>query len=286
MIEKRFQRGGVVTGACIVITLTLVAVLAPWIAPWDPAQLHPSLAFASPTPAFPLGTDNLGRDVLSRLMHGARWTLGVVCAATILIMSVGVVVGLIAGYYGGLIDDVLMRLVDALLAVPQLLLGLAIVGMLGPGLFSMLIGLSSIWWVSYARIVRGMVVGLRERPFVDAARALGASDPAIILRHVLPALLPSVSVLISIEIGELILAISGLSFLGLGAQPPIPEWGAMLSDGRSFFFSAPRLVILPGLAVTIAVFGFNLLGDSLRDALDPADAMHIAPPTLRLRRSS
>ena len=262
-------------GCAIVVTLFAVALLAPWLAPHDPALVDPASSFASPSLVHWLGTDNLGRDVLSRLMYGARWSLGIVVVATVLIMSVGVAVGVVAGYTGGLLDDVLMRLVDTVLSVPTLLLGLAIVGTLGPGIGSMTIGLASIWWVGYARVVRGLVLALRERGFVDAARALGASDGRIVLVHILPSVLPSVAVLASLEMGELILAISGLSFLGLGVQPPTPEWGAMLNDGRSFFFTAPQLVLYPGLVITAAVLGFNLLGDGLRDALDPMDASRL-----------
>jgi len=190
-------------------------------------------------------------------------------------MSAGVAVGVAAGYVGGVVDDVLMRLVDTILSVPSLLLGLAIVGTLGPGIESLMIGLASIWWVSYARVVRGLVIALRERGFVDAARALGATDGRIVVRHILPGILPAIAVLASLEMGELVLAISGLSFLGLGAQPPTPEWGAMLNDGRSFFFTAPQLMLYPGLVISVAVLGFNLLGDGLRDALDPAEASSI-----------
>ena len=223
----------------------------------------------------PLGTDNLGRDLLSRVLHGGRWSLGLVLSATLLIMSAGVLVGLLAGFAGGIVDSVLMRLVDTLLSVPSLLLALAIVGVMGPGIGSLMIGLASVWWVGYARVVRGLVLGVRERGFVDAARALGASNQRIVVRHILPSILPAVAVLASLEMGELVLAISGLSFLGLGAQPPTPEWGAMLNDGRAYFFTAPRLMLWPGLAISIAVLGFNLLGDGLRDALDPVDASRL-----------
>ena len=262
-------------GLAIVVGLGTVALLAPWLAPHDPTLVDPARGFASPSASHWLGTDNLGRDLLSRLMYGARWSLGLVLVATLLIMSAGVAVGVAAGYGGGILDDVLMRLADTILSVPSLLLGLAIVGTLGPGLGSLMIGLASIWWVGYARVVRGLVLALRERPFIDAARALGASDRRIIVRHILPGILPAVAVLASLEMGELVLAISGLSFLGLGAQPPTPEWGAMLNDGRTFFFTAPQLLLYPGIVISLAVMGFNLLGDGLRDALDPKDAARL-----------
>lgn len=268
-------RRSTVAGFGIVATLAVVALLAPWLAPYDPTVVDPGNGFASSSAAHWLGSDNLGRDVLSRLMFGARWSLGIVLAATLLIMSAGVAVGVAAGYVGGVLDDVLMRLVDTILSVPSLLLGLAMVGSMGPGIGSLMVGLASIWWVGYARVVRGLVLGLRERGFVDAARALGASDRRIVLHHILPSILPAVAVLASLEMGELVLAISGLSFLGLGAQPPTPEWGAMLNDGRTYFFTAPRLMLYPGLVISIAVLGFNLLGDGLRDALDPADASRL-----------
>ncbi len=259
----------------IVASVCIVALLAPWLAPYDPSHMEPARGFAGRSADHWLGTDNLGRDLLSRLVYGARWSLGLVLVATILITTAGVAVGVAAGYCGGLLDDVLMRLVDTILSVPSLLLGLAIVGTLGPGLGSLVIGLASIWWVSYARVVRGLVLSLRERPYVDAARALGASNARIVYRYILPGILPAVTVLASLEMGELVLAISGLSFLGLGAQPPTPEWGAMLNDGRTFFFTAPQLLLYPGVIICLTVMGFNLLGDGLRDALDPTDAARL-----------
>ena len=272
MIARLLARRATVIGLAIVATLALVALLAPWIAPHDPTLVNAGRGFAGPSARHWLGTDNLGRDILSRLVYGARWSLGIVLVATLLIMSLGVAVGVAAGYVGGVLDDVLMRLVDAILSVPSLLLGLAIVGSLGPGIGSLMIGLASVWWVGYARVVRGLVLALRERGFVEAARALGATDRRIVVHHILPSILPAVAVLASLEMGELVLAISGLSFLGLGAQPPTAEWGAMLNDGRAFFFTAPQLMLYPGLVISFAVLGFNLVGDGLRDALDPADA--------------
>lgn len=276
MRGRLLARRATVVGLAIVIVLSIVALFAPWLAPYDPAHIDPAIGFADPSTAHWLGTDNLGRDILSRLVYGARWSLGLVLIATLLVMSAGVAVGVAAGYVGGVLDDVLMRLVDAVLSVPSLLLGLAIVGTIGPGIGSVMIGLASIWWVSYARVVRGLVIALRERPFVDAARALGASNGQIVARHIMPGILPALAVLASLEMGELVLAISGLSFLGLGAQPPTPEWGAMLNDGRSFFFVAPQLLLYPGIAISVAVMGFNLLGDGLRDALDAREATRLA----------
>jgi peptide/nickel transport system permease protein len=256
-------------GFGIVLFFVIVAVAAPALAPHDPAAVNATQRLQSPSLTHPLGTDELGRDVLSRLLHGSRWSLATVMVATSLIMLLGLTLGLIAGYAGGIIDAVLMRLVDILLAVPNLLAAIAIAGTLGPGLESVMIALIAVWWAPYARLVRGMVMALRERPWIEAARALGARDRHIIVRHVVRNVLPPVLVLATVEMGELILASAGLNFLGLGAQPPTPEWGAMLNDGRPFLFTAPRLMIFPGVAITTLVIGFTLVGDSVRDALDP-----------------
>jgi peptide/nickel transport system permease protein len=256
-------------GLALLVLLVVLALAAPLLAPHDPTAVNALRRLEGPGLEHPLGTDHLGRDLLSRLLYGSRWSLGTVALAATLILSLGVSVGAVAGYYGGFIDDLLMRVVDVLLAFPSLLLALAVVGILGPGIENVMIGLVSVWWASYARIVRGMVLALRERPFVEAARALGYSRPRIILRHILPNVLPPVIVLATLEMGELILAVAALNFLGLGAQPPIPEWGAMINEGRPFLLAAPQLMIYPGLAISLAVIGFNLLGDGLRDVLDP-----------------
>ena len=257
------------TGLVIVALLILVVVAAPWLAPHDPNAVSPVDRLASPSGEHLLGTDVLGRDVLSRLLIGARWSLGAATLVTVCVVGIGLVVGTISGYYGGAVDAVAMRVVDALLAFPALLLTLAIVGVLGPGLGSVLAGLIAVVWADYARIARGSVLALREREYVLAAQALGASGPRIVLRHILPNIVSSVVVLATLEMGQLILALAGLSFLGLGAQPPDPEWGAMLNDGRLYFLTAPQLMIYPGIAISLAVLGLNLLGDGLRDLLDP-----------------
>lgn len=259
----------VVAGAVIVGIVALAAIFAPWVAPLDPTEVDGRAILAAPSAAHWLGTDNLGRDIFSRLVYGARWSLGAAASAAAVIVLVGITIGVIAGYAGGIVDDLLMRLVDVLLAFPSLVLALAIVGTLGPSLKNVMIGMVAIWWVDYARVMRGLTLGMRHREFVTAAQCAGASPPWVVLRHVLPNVVPSVLVLATLELGGLILAISGLSFLGLGAQPPTPEWGTMLNDGRPFFQRAPQLMLYPGLAITIVVVGCNLLGDGLRDVLDP-----------------
>jgi peptide/nickel transport system permease protein len=258
-----------VTGLLIILIFTGTAVGAPIIATHDPTEVDPMAMLAPPTSEHWLGTDNLGRDIFSRLVYGARWSLGASALATLAIVLIGITIGVIAGYFGGLVDDVLMRLVDVLLAFPSLVLALAIVGTLGPSLVNVMIGMVAVWWVDYARVMRGLTVGVREREFVVAARCVGASSGRTMVCHVLPNVVPSVIVLATLELGGLILAISGLSFLGLGAQPPTPEWGTMLNDGRAFFQRAPQLMLYPGLAITLVVVGCNLMGDGLRDVLDP-----------------
>lgn len=259
----------VVAGALILGVVTIAAVAAPIVAPLDPTAVDGRSILAPPSAEHWLGTDNLGRDIFSRIVYGARWSLGAAGLAAAAVVGLGVGVGLAAGYVGGILDDVLMRVVDVLLAFPSLVLALAIVGTLGPSLQNVLIGMIAIWWVEYARVVRGLTLGVRDREFVEAARCSGAPPGRIVLRHVLPNVVPSVLVLATLELGGLILAISGLSFLGLGAQPPTPEWGTMLNDGRPFFQKAPQLMLYPGLAITVVVAGCNLLGDGLRDVLDP-----------------
>jgi len=258
-----------VVGLVIIVLLAALALAAPLIAPHDPATQHLHERLAEPNLTFPLGTDNLGRCLLSRLLYGARVSLTAATTASVLVLLIGVSVGAIAGYAGGWVDMAIMRLVDLLLAFPLLVLALAITGFIGVGMGSVLVGVVSVWWASYARIVRGLVLSLRERPFVEAARAMGASPARIVIRHLLPNVLPPIIVLATLEMGSLLLVISGLNFLGLGVQPPTPEWGAMLNDGRPFLRSAPQLMIYPGLAISLAVMGFNLLGDGLRDRLDP-----------------
>jgi peptide/nickel transport system permease protein len=258
-----------VAGLVIVAGVALIAIAAPLIAPDDPTRVDALRRLAPPSADALLGTDNLGRDILSRLIWGARLSLGTAGLAALLILTIGVGLGMIAGFYGGLLDDLLMRIVDVLLAFPALILALAIAGVLGPSIMSVMIGIVAVAWADYARVMRGQVLSARERQYVEAARAIGAGNARILARHLLPNVLPPILVLASLEMGGLILAISGLSFLGLGAQPPTPEWGAMLNDGRAFIAAAPQLMVYPGLAISIVVVGFNLLGDGLRDAFDP-----------------
>jgi peptide/nickel transport system permease protein len=257
------------TGLVIVVLLVAAAALAPLLAPHDPAAVDPVGRLAGPSVGHPLGTDELGRDVLSRLLFGARWSLGVAVLATLVVMLVGVAVGMLAGYFGGTIDAAIMRVVDVLLAFPALVLYLAIIGTLGPGIESVFIALVSISWASYARVVRGLVLSVRAREFVRASLSLGATHRRLMIRHILPNVISPIVVLASLQIGGTILALAALGFFGLGAQPPTPEWGTMINQGRLFLQRSPSLMIYPGIAISLAVLGFNLLGDGLRDVLDP-----------------
>lgn len=258
-----------VLGLTFLLVLVLAAIFAPMIAGADPIAIDPANKYRPPGDEFPLGTDNLGRSIWARIVHGARITLSLAGAAIAAILGIGISVGTIAGIAGGWVDNAIMRLVDILLAFPGLILALAIAGMLGPSLGNVLIALVAVGWVNYARVVRGLVLSIKERDYIVAARALGASQASIAVRHILPNVISPVAVLASLDTGNLLLSISTLSFLGLGAQAPTPEWGRMLDDARPFIQTQPQLMIFPGLAVFLTVLAFNLVGDGLRDALDP-----------------
>ncbi len=258
-----------VVGLAIVVSLVLMAILAPFIVPHDPIELHLDLRLLSPSWQYPLGTDDLGRCILSRLIYGTRVSLQVGVMVVGITAISGSLLGLTAGYLGGIIDEIIMRIVDVLLAFPGLILALVIAGLLGPGLFNVMLALSVVGWTRYARVVRGCVLSAKERGFVEAARAIGSSNFYIMFRHVLPEALSPVIVMSTLGMGWTILSAAALSFLGLGAQPPMPEWGSMLNSGRAFLRVAPHLITFPGLAIMVTVLAFNFLGDGLRDALDP-----------------
>jgi len=260
---------GTALGLLLVVSLLLAGLVAPWLPLDDPTQISLSHRLHPPSVEHPLGTDHLGRDSFSRIVHGARMTLLASAATLVLSMTIALAVGIVSGYNGGWTDTALMGVVDLLLAFPSLILALAVAGALGPGLFNMLLAAGAVWWVGHARIIRGITLGARNMEYVTAARAIGASNRRIFLRHITPNILGPIIVIASLDVGWIILGIAGLSFLGLGAQPPTPEWGAMLNDARPFLQTAPRLLLLPGVAIFIAVLGFNLLGDGLRDLLAP-----------------
>ena len=255
-------------GAIIVGVAVLLAVVGPFITPFDPSTQQLALRLEGPTLTHWLGLDELGRDVLSRVLTGARISLVVGLVVVCVSATIGTILGAIAGYFGGRVDEIVSRMIDILLAFPGLLLAIAFVAVLGPSLVNVVLALSIIGWVGYARLVRGQVLRVRELEYVLAARAAGATPRRILLRHLVPAVLPAVSVQATLGMGGAILSEASLSFLGLGVQPPTPSWGTMLSYGRSHLLDAPHVTIFPGLAIAVLVLGFNFLGDGLRDRLD------------------
>jgi peptide/nickel transport system permease protein len=256
-------------GLAIVLVAVLAAALGPSLTPYDPSAQTLALRLEPPSRSHPLGLDELGRDVLSRLLEGARISLFVGLAVVSVSSLVGMALGSIAGYFGGAVDDLISRTIDILMAFPGILLAIALVAVLGPSLTNVILALCVIGWVGYARLVRGQALRARELEYVQAARALGASSARIVVKHVLPTALPSVIVQASLGMAGAIIAEASLSFLGLGVQPPTASWGTMLDAGRSHLFDAPHLTIFPGLAIATLVLGFNFLGDGLRDRIDP-----------------
>jgi ABC-type dipeptide/oligopeptide/nickel transport system permease subunit len=256
-------------GGAVVTALIVVAIAAPYIAPYDP--LHQDLAnsMADPSMTHLAGTDVHGRDIFSRIIHGTRISLRIGFLGMLLGCVVGVVLGLVSGYYGGWLDTVIMRLLDVQLAFPGLLVAICIIAIIGPGLENVILAVGIFSVPLFARVTRGQVLSLKEQEFILAARMMGAQDGRIMLTHLLPNAVAPLLVLCTLRIATAILTAASLSFLGLGAQPPIPEWGAMLSDGRAYLSIAPHVATTPGLAILVTVLAFNLLGDGLRDALDP-----------------
>lgn len=258
-----------IIGLIIIISLAFIALFAPFIAPHDPIEQNLEKRLLPPCREYPMGTDDLGRCLLSRIIYGARVSLQLSVIVVGIITVIGVTLGLISGYYGGIVDEIIMRLVDVVLAFPGIILALAVAGALGPGLFNVMLALAMVGWTGLARVVRGSVLSVKQKEFVESARALGCSDLHIMTRHILPNVMAPVIVLATLDMAFIILAAAGLSFLGLGAQPPTPEWGSMLNNGRAFMRTAPHLTTFPGLAIMVAVLAFNFLGDGLRDVLDP-----------------
>jgi peptide/nickel transport system permease protein len=256
-------------GLLLTVALVLVAIAAPLLAPFDPNAQDTIRRLEAPSHGHPLGLDDLGRDVLSRIIWGSRVSLRVGFSVVILASVIGVALGAMAGYFGGWMDTIIMRITDILLAFPGILLAIALVAVLGPSLNNVVLALVVIGWVGYARLVRGQVLKVREMEYVVAARAMGARSPRVIMRHVLPNVINPLIVMATLGLAGTILSEAALSFLGLGVQPPTPSWGAMLTSGRRYLGLANHLAIWPGLAIMLAVMGLNFLGDGLIDALDP-----------------
>jgi peptide/nickel transport system permease protein len=265
MANDRWLYAGIV----ILLLFAGAALLAPAIAPHDATRQNLANDLIAYSSEYPLGTDKLGRDILSRLIYGARISLLVGVVTVAVSGAVGVLIGSLSGYFGGWLDQLLMRLVDILMAFPGILLAIAFTAVLGPGLDHVILALCLIGWTGYARLVRGEILSLREREFVQAARALGCKPSRMILRHLLPNLLPPLMIQATFGLAAAIIAEGSLSFLGLGVEPPTPSWGAMLNEGRQFLLVAPHLTTYPGLAVMLTVFALNLVGDALQEKLEP-----------------
>lgn len=258
-------------GLLLVVAIVAVALLAPVLPLRDPNVTAPAKRLSPPgVQGFALGSDQLGRDLLSRLVWGARVSITVAVVASTVALAVGGVVGLVAGYYGGALDNLAMRAIDVLMAFPYVLLAIALVAALGPGLLNAMIAIAVVNISFYARGVRAATLVIRRMAYIEAVRASGASDLRILAREVLPNVLPPLLVFASLNVGWMIIETAGLSFIGLGAQPPTADWGTMLADGRQFLMVAPHVAAIPGVAILVLVLGFNLLGDGLRDLLDPA----------------
>lgn len=269
-LRRLVRMPGPLTGLLLFSALALMAIFAPLIAPYHPIEdANVMNALVPPGEEFRLGSDHIGRDVLSRLIYGARVSLTVGLAVQGVALLVGVSLGLVAGFYGGKVDDLISGLTTIIQAFPGLLFAIAVMSVLGPGLYNVFLALGLVGWTTIARLVRGEVLALREREFVEGARAMGASDWRILFTHVLPNCMGPIIVVVTLGMAGAILAEASLSFLGLGTQPPNPSWGAMLAGGRNDIWDAPWLTFYPGIAIFVTILSLNLLGDGLRDVLDP-----------------
>jgi peptide/nickel transport system permease protein len=267
---RRMQRDkAALAGTAIIILLVFLALCAPAVTPYDPVEQNYEKLLSPPSWTHPLGTDQYGRDMAARIIYGCRYALLIGVAVVSIHFVVGVGLGLLAGYYGGWVETLIMRLVDVMLSIPSVVLAVTIAGFLGGGIQNVIIAVGAIGWRAYTRLVRAEVLAAKEQTFVEAARAVGCSNLRIILRHIMPYTLAPVIAYTSLGIATAILWSAALSFLGMGAQPPTPEWGAMLADGREFMQDAWWIATFPGVAIMVTVIGFNFFGDALRNALDP-----------------
>jgi peptide/nickel transport system permease protein len=267
--RRLVRHSSLVAGAIVVVIVVMSAVLASRLAPYSPIEQSFSDQLLAPSLAHPFGTDEFGRDIFSRVIFGARIALLVGVVADGIAAVLGVILGVASGYFGGRTDAALMRIVDVMLAFPYLLLAMIVVAILGPSLVNAMIAIGVVYTPQFARVVRSAVLQIKEEDFVEAARAVGAGWLRILSRSILPNVLSPIIVMATLTVGFMIVETAGLSFLGLGASPPTPEWGSMLATGRSFMLTAPWIATFPGLAILITVIGFNLIGDGLRDLLDP-----------------
>lgn len=270
MMTNRFKKNKrAMLGLWMVLVFIVVAIFAPMIAPYDPIEQNMEIMLDPPSLKHPLGTDEFGRDMLSRIIYGAQISLAIGTVGVLIAVIFGVALGTIAGYFGGWIDSVIMRIMDIFMAFPSFLLALAIVSVLGPGMVNVMIAIGIFSIPNFSRIARSAVISIKSKEFIEATRAMGGTDTRIIMKHLIPNSISPIIVLSTMRIATAIITAAGLSFLGMGAQPPTPEWGAMLSTGREYLRVAPHVSTIPGLAIMFLVLGFNMLGDGLRDALDP-----------------
>lgn len=255
---------------CLLVAIILaVAILAPWLAPHDPLEADMYSSLKPPSEEHILGTDRLGRDLFSRILYGTRISLIMALSMVVVVCAVGTILGAVAGFVGGKLDSIIMRISDITISFPSMILAIAVVGMLGPSMFNTVVALSVVSWTKYARLSRSLTLKIIKSDYIAAAVVTGSKKPYILRRYILPNVMPTMVVTAAMDIGTTMLELAGLSFLGFGAQPPTPEWGVMLNEGRMYLQTAPWLMIYPGLAILIVVSAFNLLGDGLRDILDP-----------------
>ncbi len=269
MIRRTLRNPLSLAGLVLIGLLLIIAVIAPIVAPFNPLQTDLARRLEAPSRVHPFGTDQLGRDIFSRILYGARISLRIAILTAVIATVIGAPLGIVSGYFRRRVDDVLMRLTDMFMAFPRLILAMAIAAALKPTLENVIIAISLAAWPAYARLARSIALGLREENFVEAARALGASSARILGRHILPGVMSPLVVQVSLDMGGIILTAAGLGFIGFGAQPPTPEWGVMIAEGRSYITSQWWLSTFPGIAIAFVVLGFNLLGDGVRDVLDP-----------------
>ncbi|MDI6736067.1 MAG: ABC transporter permease [bacterium] len=268
-INRLLTTSTTLIGLIIITIFILVAVLSPLITPYDSYKINLEERLQAPNLRHFCGTDNLGRDIFSRILSGAKISLAVGIIATFLSLFIGFVIGTLGGYIGGKTDKLIIALIDIMLAFPGLLLAIGIAVAIGPGLITLYIALSFVGWAEFARLIRGVVLSVKEQPYIESAKVAGAGNLRIVIKHILPNIFPVIIVVATLRVGSFILSEASLSFLGLGAQPPTPSWGSIVSTGSNFILTAPWFSILPGMAIAIVVIGFNLLGDGLRDIFDP-----------------
>ena len=256
-------------GAGLSLILVFLTLAAPWLEPCDPTKMELSQKFMAPCREFIFGTDHLGRDIFSRILEGSRVSLSVAVLVVVCSALVGILLGMISGYAGGVVDMVIMRIVDVLLAFPAMIFALALSTMIGTGHVNLIIAITCIQWTRYARIARGEALMLKNAEYIEAARSIGNNTVQVLFKYVFPNIISKILIMASMDIGSIILYCASLSFLGLGAQPPSPDWGVMISEGKDYLQYAPWLTIFPGLAIAVSAMAFNMLGDGLRDRLDP-----------------